>query len=63
VFCSRRLHFLEDSGWLPWLNRVPENQREAFLARVLEVYPTHVPLDEAGHFAINNIVQIDVTKL
>lgn len=50
--------------WLPYTQRVPEDQREAFIADVVERFAVRHPLDAAGNLTIRMVrLEIDATRI
>jgi trans-aconitate methyltransferase len=50
--------------WLPYTQRVPAEQREAFIADVVERFAARHPLDAAGHLMIRMVrLEIDAARI
>ena len=50
--------------WLPYTQRVPPDQREAFIAEVVERFAARHPLDAGGNLMIRMVrLEIDATRI
>lgn len=50
--------------WLPYTQRVPPDQREAFIAEVVERFAARHPLDASGNLRVRMVrLEIDATRI